>query len=107
MDHGMLNLPLDKRGAGSLDTQIDQWKAQEAKRVSEAHRESVRARKTQKEAEMARVKFTAQDLEGAKFVRDSLGWHKVVRVSAKSVTVSTNYSWTDRIALDKITEVKK
>ena len=52
------------------------------------------------------VKFTAADLVAARFVRDRFGWHRVVRVSAKSVTVETGYSWTDRIVLDKILEFR-
>ncbi len=27
LDHGVVNLPLDKRGGGSLDAQIDRFKA--------------------------------------------------------------------------------
>lgn len=39
-------------------------------------------------------------------VRDQFGWHKVVQVNAKSVTVRTAYSWDDRIALGKITDYR-
>lgn len=39
-------------------------------------------------------------------VRTATGWHKVVRVSAKSVTVETGYSWTDRHPLARIIEVR-
>lgn len=60
-----------------------------------------------REAEAARVRLTAEDVKGAVLVRDSFGWHKVVRVSAKSVTVETGYSWTDRIALGKVLEVRR
>lgn len=45
-------------------------------------------------------------MRGAVLVSDRFGWHKVVRVSAKSVTVETPHSWTDRIALDKVLEVR-
>jgi hypothetical protein len=71
----------------------------EADQVSERRRAA-------REAEKVRPKLTADDVRGGRFVRDSLGWHKVVRVSAKSVTVETAYSWTDRIALDKVLEVR-
>jgi len=30
LDHGVLNVPLDKRGGGSLDAQIDRWKRERA-----------------------------------------------------------------------------
>lgn len=56
------------------------------------------------ETERTRVRFTAADLAGATHVRNRWGWHKVVRVSAKSVTVETGHSWTDRIALDTVLE---
>lgn len=39
-------------------------------------------------------------------VRDSTGWHRVVRVNAKTVTVETGYSWTDRIPTDRIIETR-
>lgn len=45
-------------------------------------------------------------IKGAYAVRDQFGWHKVIKVNAKTVTVATPYSWTDRIPLDKITAVR-
>lgn len=39
-------------------------------------------------------------------VRDRWGWHRVVRVNRKSVSVETPYTWTDRIALDRIIETR-
>lgn len=39
-------------------------------------------------------------------VRTRFGWHKVVRVNAKSVTVKTPYSWTDRIAIGNIIDFR-
>lgn len=59
-----------------------------------------------RQAEADRVRLTADDVRGARFVRDQFGWHKVIRVNAKSVTVETPYSWTDRLALDKVLEVR-
>lgn len=56
-------------------------------------------------AELERVRFTAADLVGAVAVKD-FQWHRVVKVNAKSVTVATPYSWTDRIPLDRITDFK-
>ena len=39
-------------------------------------------------------------------VRDSYGWHRVIRVNAKSVSVETGYSWTDRIPLANVLEAR-
>lgn len=49
---------------------------------------------------------TPEQIREARFVRDRIGWHQVVRVNGKSVTVATPYSWTNRIGLDKILEVR-
>lgn len=51
--------------------------------------------------------FTAADLDGAVAVRTHHGWHRVVRVNAKSVTVATGHSWTDRIPLGRVLEFRK
>lgn len=64
------------------------------------------ARDAARAAEKARPKLTAEDVRGAVVVRDCFGWHRVVRVSAKSVTVATPYSWTDRIPLDRVLEAR-
>jgi len=39
-------------------------------------------------------------------VRDSYGWHRVIRVNTKSVSVETGYSWTDRIPLANVLEAR-
>jgi hypothetical protein len=52
------------------------------------------------------VPFTDDDYNAARLVRTKLGWHKVAKVNAKSVSVETGYSWTDRIARDKVLEVR-
>lgn len=70
------------------------------------HAEGVERRKQARAAEAARVKFTAADLADAEFVRDEFGWHRVVRVNAKSVTVSSSYSWDERIPLGKVLEFR-
>lgn len=57
-------------------------------------------------AEAERAHYTAADLKGATHVRDRTSWRKVVRVSAKSVTVETPYSWTDRIPIDQIRDFR-
>ena len=55
----------------------------------------------------APVPYTTDDLKEARAVRTTTGWHPVARVNAKSVTVLTGYSWTDRIAHDLVLEVRK
>lgn len=57
-------------------------------------------------AERDRVRFTRQDIKGATWVRVNYGWRKVARVNAKTVSVETGYSWTDRIEFDKVLEVR-
>ena len=42
----------------------------------------------------------------ARLVRDSYGWHRVIRVNAKSVSVETGYSWTDRIPMSNVLETR-
>jgi hypothetical protein len=70
-------------------------------------RDALRMRITVEEsrrAEASRKRLTADDIQGATRVRDRFGWHEVVRVNKTSVTVATGYSWTDRIAIDRIIE---
>ena len=57
-------------------------------------------------AERDRVPFTAADLKGATHVRFPHGWYRVVRINAKSVTVATPYSWTDRYPIEKVREFR-
>lgn len=59
-----------------------------------------------REAEAARVHLTAEEVRGAQEVRTRHGWRRVVRVNAKSVTVETGWSWTDRVPLAKVLEVR-
>lgn len=54
----------------------------------------------------ATVPFTDDELKAARVIRTRSGWHKVVRVNAKSVSVATGYSWTDRVALSSVLEVR-
>lgn len=57
-------------------------------------------------AEKERVRFTAADLKGARFVRAGGMWRQVVRVNAKTVTVTSGYSWHDRIDISQVTEFR-
>ena len=86
----------------TLNESLDVIKAEQQLREAEMKDSRAQAR----QAERERVKFTADNLRDAIAVRDSIGWHKVIRVSAKSVTVATPYSWTDRIAVEKVLEFK-
>lgn len=52
------------------------------------------------------VPYDSNELHAARAIRTTGGWHKVVRVNRKSVSVESGYSWTDRIAIDKILEVR-
>lgn len=56
--------------------------------------------------EQDRKRFEREDLTGARLIRTNAGWYKVVRINAKSVSVESGYSWVDRIAIDKILEVR-
>lgn len=104
LDHGVLNTPLQSRyGKGGIDAAIDRHLAEQFRADAAKHRAILKAAR---EAEASRVRLTADDVKGARFVRDQFGWHVVARVSAKSVTVKTPYSWTERIAIDKIREVR-
>lgn len=59
-------------------------------------------------AELERVRFTAPDLKGAVAVRSNHGWHRVVRVNVKTVTVPSlvGGSWTDTIPVGNILEAR-
>jgi hypothetical protein len=107
-DHGELNIPGRLK---HLDRDIDREVARQArerrKEARAAAQERYAARKADRAAEKARHKLTADDVRGAVAVRDAHGWHRVVRVSAKSVTVETAWSWTERIPLDRVLEVRR
>lgn len=101
-DHGILNLPLDKRGGGSLDAQIDRNLAR-IRAEKDAARRLVVAENRERNAP---VPFTRAELENAVAVRTRSCWHPVVRVNTKSVTVGTEWSWNDRIPVERILEVR-
>jgi hypothetical protein len=100
LDHGMLNLPLAKRT--NLDSDIRKGAAIIA---AEEEVSSLRARVAYAKKN-APVPFTPEELKAARAIRTSSGWHRVVKVNAKSVTVATGYSWNDRYTLDKVLEVR-
>lgn len=57
--------------------------------------------------EAARTRLTHEDIKGATHVQDQFGWHEVVRVNAKTVTVKTPYSWTETLPIEKIRKTLK
>lgn len=55
------------------------------------------------EMEATRHRFTRAELVGATHVRDRFGnLREVVRVNAKTVTVTTPWSWTETIPFEKV-----
>lgn len=54
----------------------------------------------------APVPFTEEQYRAAIAVRTKLGWRRVLKVSAKSVSVESGHSWTDRINRTQILEVR-
>ena len=91
-----------RRGDAEIQRTIDAAKAElaEAAELERAATRTAYAKRT------APVDYTPAELAAATHVRTATGWHKVVRVSAKSVTVETGYSWTDRHPLNRILEVR-
>lgn len=91
----------DTHGGRTLDATITQAVVQ-----VEADREARRqANLTAYAKTVQPVPFTEEQYTAAKVIRTTTGWHRVVKVNAKSVTVATAYSWTDRVAREKIIEV--
>lgn len=91
-----------RHGDREIQRTIDAAKAEHAADLA-AERAAARAEHAERTKP---VPFTAEELRAATHIRTATGWHKVVRVSAKSVTVETGYSWTDRHPLARILEVR-
>jgi hypothetical protein len=90
-----------RRGDREIQRTIDAAKSELAAQ-REAERAAVKAAFAERNKP---IPYTTEELKAATHIRTVVGWHKVVRVSAKSVTVETGYSWTDRYTLDKIIQV--
>jgi hypothetical protein len=96
------NHKADRARYNSYSREADAWTA-----VKDAEYEaSVIRGRLATQARNNAIAFTEDQYKAAKVVRDSHGWHKVAKVNAKSVSVETGYSWTDRIRRDKIIEVR-
>ncbi len=65
-----------------------------------------RAERQRAADELSRQRVTPESLAVATHVRDRFGWHKVVRVNAKSVSVESGYSWVDRLPIGEIIDVR-
>ena len=107
-----MTTPLPRRRAGArngarlAERAIDEaLAAQQAERDAQ-HADGVARRKAAREAEKARVRFTAADLAGAELIHDGFAWHPVIRVNAKSVTVATPYSWTERVPIEQVRQYR-
>lgn len=85
-----------------IDAAVEQQKAERAAEWA-ALKDEAAAQRAADEANRP----TVEEIRAASFVRDRIGWHRVVRVNGKSVTVATPYSWTDRIPFDRILEARK
>jgi hypothetical protein len=94
-----------RRGAQEINRTIAEAKAEVAKHEAEKAEQDRQKLAAYREAHKP-VPFTTEQLKSAKYIRTDVGWHKVVRVNAKSVSVETGYSWVDRYKLDKVLEVR-
>lgn len=60
------------------------------------------------QAEANRRRYTRDDLVGATHIVDQFGKLRVVvRVNQKTVTVTTEWSWTESVPFDKVRAVKR
>lgn len=101
---GRLNSTNLARAHRNTDSALRRYTEAEQQAQALEHKAALAAHR---EAESARQHFTPDELKGAKFIQTDTGWHEVVRVNGKTVTVKTPYSWTDSIALKKILKVAK
>lgn len=96
------NHKADRARFDSYDREADAWRA-----AGEAETD-LRWLRSRLAAQVRNtpIPFTEDQYKAAKVVRTANGWYKVAKVNAKSVSVETGYSWTDRILRDKIIEVR-
>lgn len=93
-----------RRRAAATERDID---AAVAAVKSEQRAEFEAAKQAAREREAARHVFTRDDIVGAGFVHDGFQWRTVVSVNKTTVSVSTGYSWVDRIPFKKIHGVQQ
>jgi hypothetical protein len=95
----------NRNGDREIQRCIDQAKREMAADAAVEDAEKA-ARYEAHKARTAPVEFTTEQLKAATHVRTELGWHKVAKINAKTVSVETGYSWTDRYVIAKILEVR-
>lgn len=98
------NHKADVRRFAAYDREAAAWAELNAAEKELAHVRSTIEQQAREAAEKSVV--TPEAIAAARFIRTRSGWHKVVRVSPKSITVETPWSWTERIARDKVLEVR-
>lgn len=119
IDHGEVNLPLSRRYRGGLDAEIDRQLAAQHREQRREARAAAQDRKAARRAEAMRPKLTREQVDGATAVRiadvhnpSSGAWYRVVRVSAKSVTVAfdsfgNGFTPEHRYPLSRVLEVRR
>lgn len=85
--------------AKATESMVDNAMAEVAA-ARKAEWDAAKSRAAERDAN--REHFTAEQLADARLIQDDHGWHRVVRVNSKSVTVETAYSWTDRIPVKNV-----
>lgn len=87
-----------------------QWDAEHRALLAQ-QADELAQRRAIRDAERAAIDAAApcdiDTLEPGDAVRDRFGWHRVVRVNTKTVTVATAWSWTDTIPHERIIETRK
>ena len=56
--------------------------------------------------ERDRVRLTRDDVVGAREVCTRFGWYSVVKVNRMTVSVSTGFSWTDKVPFEEILAIR-
>ena len=98
------NRRMDVRRFSAYDREADLTRALTRARADLQRLESTAARQSAEAA--ARATVDPSEVVAGRMVRTRHGWHRVVRVNAKSLTVATPYSWTERIPLHAVLEVR-
>lgn len=88
--------------ARRYEAEVVAWQNEQAAAVAER----INARIAEEAARDAAAPRDLAGLQPGDAVRDRFGWHRVVRVNAKSVTVATEYSWTETIPHAKVIETR-
>ena len=95
-----------RKGRADLIDALAQVAVSRAAEAADAKAAAKARHAAAKAAEDERPRLTAEDIQDARYVRDKHSWHEVVRVSAKSVTVRTAWSWDERLPIGDVLEVR-